>query len=774
MTLLNGLLALGAAAFTIPLVIHLLFRNRFQTLDWGAMRFLRNVVEQNRRRMQLLNWLLLLIRCLIPIFLAFCLARPIVTGWRQPRGDEPVALAVVLDNSYSMTARQEERRDRFAVAVETVRAIAGSLARGSEVVLLTSDGMSRVTDPAGIDSQLDQLRPGGGPFELDTLLGKAIGVLSQSAMANRQIVIVADHTASGFTQAMLDGLPAIRQRIASVTPTPEVVWVDLLGESPSPFRNLRIHSVESEANYAVPGQIVPWMIEAKVDGPAPEKVEFRMRVNSQPSERRTEIVRDGTARAMIPLTADQVGRQVVEVEVAAVSDPQRADWTDDFPPDNRFAVPLRVFEPVEVWLVDGHPTDKPLAGDTDYLTIALSPFATSSTAAGVSPADLFRPRKVRFGRLAETQAAGEWPAVVVLADVARPSAADSKWLVDFVQNQGGTLVVFGGPSIDSQWYDQNLIDDQQVPLLPLRFGEPRTSVAGLAIDETRLTYPPLSLFGTREKGTLAGTSFHGWLEMLSRGGTTDAPTDLPPNAPPNAQADGQADGATNSTAASADPATPAAASAVATSADAAAAEPAREANVVLRLEGGQPLMAIGASGLGRVLQIASTSNEIWTTLPLRPAFVPLMQRLLLHLSIDQDAGLVATAGEPLVLTGVGPDGEWSVSTPDNKSHRFKPETSLVWTDTSQAGAYRFESPSGEVIWSAVRVPDADLKPAIVDRETRELAAARLGATLHDSLDEYLAADASRRFGRGIWKYLLAALVIAMVLEPVVQQYRSRR
>lgn len=744
MTLLNGLLALGAAAFTIPLVIHLLFRNRFETLDWGAMRFLRNVVEQNRRRMQLLNWLLLLIRCLIPIFLAFCLARPVVTGWRQPHGDEPVALVVVLDNSYSMSARQAERRDRLAVAVEAVRAIVGSLARGSEVVLLTSDGMSRVTDPAQIGSQLDQLRPGGRPFELDTLLGKAIAVLSQSAMANRQIVLLADHTASGFTQAMLDGLPAIRQRIRSITPTPELVWVDLLGDSPSPFRNLRVHSVESEANYAVPGQVVPWLIEAKVDGPAPDSIEFRMRVNGQPRERRTEIVRDGTARATIPITPDQVGRQVVEVEVAAISDPRQGDWSDDFPADNRFIAPLRVLEPVEVWLVDGHPTDKPLGGDTDYLTIALSPFATSPTAAGGnSPADLFRPRKVRFGRLAETQAAGEWPAVVVLADVARPSAADSKWLVDFVQNQGGTLVVFGGPSIDPQWYEQNLADDERVPLLPLRFGEPQTSVAGLAIDETRLNYPPLTLFGTREKGTLTGTSFHGWLEMLPR---TDAP--------PDRQAAGQAGEAANNPEAS--------------------AAPSREANVVLRLEGGQPLMAIGTSGLGRVLQIASTSNEIWTTLPLRPAFVPLMQRLLLYLSIDQDAGLVSTAGEPLVITGVGPEGEWTVITPDAKSHRLQPESNLVWTDTSQAGAYRFESPSGEIIWSAVRVPDADLKPAIVDRETRQLAAERLGATLHASLDEYLTADASRRFGRGIWKYLLAALVVALILEPIVQQYRSRR
>ena len=36
MTLLNGLLAFGALAFTIPLAIHLLFRSRFKTVDCEA------------------------------------------------------------------------------------------------------------------------------------------------------------------------------------------------------------------------------------------------------------------------------------------------------------------------------------------------------------------------------------------------------------------------------------------------------------------------------------------------------------------------------------------------------------------------------------------------------------------------------------------------------------------------------------------------------------------------------------------------------------------
>ncbi len=87
MTFLNAFLALGALAFTVPLAIHLLFRSRFRTIDWGAMHLLGNVIRINRRRIQLMHLLLLLLRCMLPVLLAFCLARPVLTGFRSLPGD---------------------------------------------------------------------------------------------------------------------------------------------------------------------------------------------------------------------------------------------------------------------------------------------------------------------------------------------------------------------------------------------------------------------------------------------------------------------------------------------------------------------------------------------------------------------------------------------------------------------------------------------------------------------------------------------------------------
>ena len=52
---------LGLAALVIPIIIHLLNRRRFETIDWGAMQFLQ-ISKVTRRRLFLEELLLMLLR----------------------------------------------------------------------------------------------------------------------------------------------------------------------------------------------------------------------------------------------------------------------------------------------------------------------------------------------------------------------------------------------------------------------------------------------------------------------------------------------------------------------------------------------------------------------------------------------------------------------------------------------------------------------------------------------------------------------------------------
>lgn len=75
---LNPWMLLGGLAIASPILIHLLNKRRFKIVEWAAMDFLFEADKKNRRRVQLENFILLALRCLIMLLLALLLARPLL------------------------------------------------------------------------------------------------------------------------------------------------------------------------------------------------------------------------------------------------------------------------------------------------------------------------------------------------------------------------------------------------------------------------------------------------------------------------------------------------------------------------------------------------------------------------------------------------------------------------------------------------------------------------------------------------------------------------
>ena len=118
MTFLNAILLAGAAAFLIPLIIHLLNRRRVQRVAWGAMNLLREALRQRKRNLKIEQLLLLLTRIAIPIVLALCLARPVLTWFRQLIGANKNSLRGAARQQL-FHARPGSRRRRRATARAT-------------------------------------------------------------------------------------------------------------------------------------------------------------------------------------------------------------------------------------------------------------------------------------------------------------------------------------------------------------------------------------------------------------------------------------------------------------------------------------------------------------------------------------------------------------------------------------------------------------------------------------------------------------------------------
>src|SRR4051794_1687255 len=103
MSFLVPSLLLGVLAAAVPVVIHLLHRQRTTPVPWGAMQFLLESPLRFKRRRKVDHWLLLLARMALLGLLGFLLARPLlIEGKYSPlSGNAATDIAVVVDHSLS-------------------------------------------------------------------------------------------------------------------------------------------------------------------------------------------------------------------------------------------------------------------------------------------------------------------------------------------------------------------------------------------------------------------------------------------------------------------------------------------------------------------------------------------------------------------------------------------------------------------------------------------------------------------------------------------------
>ena len=156
-------LAWGALLAGVPILIHLLNRQRFSPTPWGAMRFVEAAWRRTRRRMQLENLLLLLLRAGAIALLALALARPFLeessplAALTEKRRD----LVVVIDASASMGYR-DELESSFSRAHDRAAELFKELRddRGDRAWLILAGRSSRLLswgDPSKAGAILDSI-----------------------------------------------------------------------------------------------------------------------------------------------------------------------------------------------------------------------------------------------------------------------------------------------------------------------------------------------------------------------------------------------------------------------------------------------------------------------------------------------------------------------------------------------------------------------------------------------------------------------------------------
>lgn len=458
--LLHPWMLAALVAMAIPLLIEWLFRRRRQRIAFPAMRYLMN--PKKRRRVQLQDLILLLVRTVVPGVLVFALARPLMRPEAGQGAEQaPRHVAIVLDGSYSM-GQSIGQTTAFEVAQTMAQDIVRGLPKGTEVSLVylgqrpevlqerTADrdrvhdaiGRTKVSDMAGrmadaVEAVEKLLATDGTAAEVYLISDLQRTTWSATPEDRRDPQVLLARLSQRHGTFVLDtgGTNPFNAYLTRFEPQEKVSAVGLENR----------YEVDVEVRNMPPGGKL-WLTlyadEDKADA-APS------RQSSKPGKLITRELtaadlRGGRATVVLPHTFVEPGEHLLRVELEG----------DGLATDNQRYYLASVPANVEVLIVDPRhdpsPTADPLASGSGHLQNAIAP-RTPPGFERLSPfaVTVRRPEEVLQLNL-------ERYAVVVLANVGNPSDALVSRLEQYV-GDGGNLLIFVGDAVAPYEYNTKLL-----------------------------------------------------------------------------------------------------------------------------------------------------------------------------------------------------------------------------------------------------------------------------------------------------------------------------
>jgi hypothetical protein len=414
MSLLTPAFLIGLAALAVPLLIHLIRRERHDAVEFPSLMFLSRIPQPVVKRRRIRNWWLFALRCLALILLVGAFARPFVD--RGPnavaQGDAAREVVILLDRSYSMGYG-----DRWERAVSAAREAINGLGPEDRASLVFFDAAARAvmqptTDRARLLSALDSAHVASGVTRYTPAMKLAQSILGASELERREAVLISDFQRAGWDGATGAQLPAGAElrpvHITDSEATNIVVTHVTLNRSRVAGRE-RVTPIAHLANRG--GAAAAVSVSFDVDGRTMQTVQ-------------ADVPADGTS---------SVELQPVTLEDGALRATVRAA-DDALAADNAVHFMLEAAPGLRVLVVEPNTRDASL-----YLRRALElaedpPFVVT----------------VKRGTV-PTAAELERTDVVILNDVLPPEGAAGQRLVEWVTAGGGVVLAAGDRTAAAAW-----------------------------------------------------------------------------------------------------------------------------------------------------------------------------------------------------------------------------------------------------------------------------------------------------------------------------------
>lgn len=703
----SATMLLWGLAAALPILIHLWSRHRSRPERWAAMTFLLSALRKDARRIRLEQWLLLAVRAGILLLFAVALADPRGVAPGESSGTlerGPRHTVILLDASYSMDYRVSGK-SRFDNAKEMARQLVSDGNEGDSYTLIALAEPPRVViaepafDKGDILQELDALRLAHSGANLAATMAEVESILRRVAdrqppVARQRVRIFTDLQLTTWGTVNSANVRARLRRLDNLAAL-EIVDLGQPGEQNLVVADLNVDQPLVTAHSDV--QISADVQNYGGDDRSRQSLSFF--VNGQRvAEERVDVPAGGRVTVAITHRFDTPGAALVEVRFS----------DDALPIDNRRWLSVPVRSAIRVLCVGGQP------GATRHLALALAPHKLPGGALQIVEAPesrLMEEDLARFDGL-------------FLCNIGRLSKDEAVMVSRFV-HRGGGLVVFLGDQIQSESYNNLLVDAAETSLLPARLHD-TVRVESNRIDPLDYRHPIVAPFRDFEQAGLLTTPLWRYIRLT----------------------------------------------------------PVAGAQVVAAAANGDPLIVSGRAGGGWCILVATAAslqsvdrtNESptpWTALPLWPSFPPLVHEMLRFSLRGHGVGCNVLLGEE--LTGVSdptsPEQSVIVSGPEGWEGRLPlndDDGDLRWRFVGdRMGPYEIRD-ARIAQWFAVNL---DPRESDLTRLDPELLPSQLGRSPLDMTDEKPAHVAFA--GVSYFRWLLGAVWALLVVEPFLAWHLRR-
>lgn len=420
-----GLLAGGLLA-GIPVVLHLVMRQRPKPLEFPALRFIKARQSSNKRTLKLRHLILLALRVGAIALLAFAIARPSAKlfGWFGTV-EGPISAVLVFDVSPRMSYVQQ-RQTRLAAAQEFAAQLLDALPPKSEIGVVESASATRVfeADPTIARQRIANLKPAGRGRPLSEACESAAELLKDAQHPRREMYVFTDlsvgawsgHRAGDWVRRAVDvGVGKIQV-------------IDVGADKPENFALGNVALSDQTTVRNRPLTVTCALSSLGATGKRLVRISTIDRASGRAIERgvqEIDLKADETRDVVFTLGGLDVGVHQGEV---------RIDEPDNLPEDNvrYFTVSVRSAQKILIAAPD------PPAARGAYFTQAVA--GRELVVNGIAPYDV---TTASYADLAS----GEWDDFAALVLLDPPVLADPVWQqIEAFARRGGGVAVILGPS----------------------------------------------------------------------------------------------------------------------------------------------------------------------------------------------------------------------------------------------------------------------------------------------------------------------------------------